>query len=123
MPWCNLVTRVTRCAVSGSTIWERITRFKAPVIESRESASFQACIDDYKAKLEQGGAVLFAVCRGKVGSRLTEEGKKCVCVSTGQALQKRAPCPGHGVTGFRLRQAACRGILCSSGRPWVELWL
>jgi hypothetical protein len=58
------------------TIWERITRFKAPVIEPRDSGSFQACIDDYKAKLDTGGAVLFAVCRGKVRPAWTREVNK-----------------------------------------------
>jgi regulator of telomere elongation helicase 1 len=58
------------CAAGGATIWERITRHKAPVIEPRDSGAFAAALADYAAKLEDPsgtGAVLFAVCRGKVG--------------------------------------------------------
>lgn len=54
---------------AGLTIWERICRLKQPVIEPRESAHFAAAIDDYRKKLdnpEYNGAVMFAVCRGKV---------------------------------------------------------
>jgi hypothetical protein len=39
------------------------------VIEPRDSGAFAAAIADYQAKLDDptgGGAVLFAVCRGKV---------------------------------------------------------
>jgi hypothetical protein len=57
----------------GASIWERITRHKAPVVEPRDSGAFAAALADYAAKLENphgNGAVLFAVCRGKV----------CVCV-------------------------------------------
>ena len=46
-------------------------RYKSPVIEPRDSALFPQAIEDYKAKLEDpntGGAVFFAVCRGKVSS-------------------------------------------------------
>ncbi|WIA37112.1 hypothetical protein OEZ86_014079 [Tetradesmus obliquus] len=53
----------------GPSIWERILRHKAPMVEPRDSGSFGAAIADYQAKLDDpagGGAVLFAVCRGKV---------------------------------------------------------
>ncbi|KIY93099.1 Regulator of telomere elongation helicase 1 [Monoraphidium neglectum] len=56
-------------ALGGASVWERICRYKAPVVEPREAASFPAAILDYKAKLDDpalGGAVFFAVCRGKV---------------------------------------------------------
>lgn len=56
-------------AAGGATVWERITRHKAPVIEPRDSGAFAAALADYAAKLEDPngtGAVLFAVCRGKV---------------------------------------------------------
>lgn len=56
-------------AAGGATIWERITRHKAPVVEPRDSGAFAAALADYAAKLEDPagtGAVLFAVCRGKV---------------------------------------------------------
>ncbi|KAL6782591.1 hypothetical protein ACKKBG_A07395 [Auxenochlorella protothecoides x Auxenochlorella symbiontica] len=52
----------------GSTIWERICRHKAPVVEPRDSAQFVLAVQDFQAKLDgpgTGGAVLFAVCRGK----------------------------------------------------------
>eukprot|EP00877_Chromochloris_zofingiensis_P002619 jgi/Chrzof1/12358/Cz06g31220.t1 len=58
---------------AGLTIWERICRLKQPVIEPRESAHFAAAIDDYRKKLdnpEYNGAVMFAVCRGKVSEGL-----------------------------------------------------
>ncbi|GAX78033.1 hypothetical protein CEUSTIGMA_g5475.t1 [Chlamydomonas eustigma] len=56
----------------GST-WERIMRYKSPVVEPRDSALFPQAIEDYKTKLEDpgsGGAVFFAVCRGKVSEGL-----------------------------------------------------
>ena len=62
--------------ISGS-IWERILRYKSPVIEPRDSALFPQAIEDYKAKLEDPntvGAVFFAVCRGKVGGCLLYKG-------------------------------------------------
>ncbi|RMZ55626.1 hypothetical protein APUTEX25_000209 [Auxenochlorella protothecoides] len=52
----------------GTTIWERICRHKAPVVEPRDSAQFVLAVQDFQAKLDgpgTGGAVLFAVCRGK----------------------------------------------------------
>jgi hypothetical protein len=61
------------CSAGGATIWERITRHKAPVIEPRDSGAFAAALADYAAKLEDpagSGAVLFAVCRGKVRQRI-----------------------------------------------------
>lgn len=54
----------------GATIWERILRHKAPVIEPKTSSMFGAAIADYQQKLDDPngtGAVFFAVCRGKVG--------------------------------------------------------
>jgi regulator of telomere elongation helicase 1 len=64
-----LLPRCIAPAAGGPTIWERILRHKAPVIEPRDSGAFAAAIADYQAKLDDptgGGAVLFAVCRGKV---------------------------------------------------------
>ena len=55
------------------SIWERIIRHKAPVIEPRDSALFPSAIDEYKSRLDDpttGGAVFFAVCRGKVSEGL-----------------------------------------------------
>eukprot|EP00955_Chlamydomonas_euryale_P085551 364110-Chlamydomonas_euryale.AAC.1 len=55
-------------ASGSSSLWERIARHKAPVIEPRDGSQFQAAIDDFRAKLAapgSGGAVFFAVCRGK----------------------------------------------------------
>jgi hypothetical protein len=68
---CNLIAAAAAAfhLGSGPTIWERILRHKAPVIEPRDSGAFAAAIADYQAKLDDpagGGAVLFAVCRGKV---------------------------------------------------------
>lgn len=56
-----------------STIWERICRFKQPVIEPRQSSLFSSSIEDFKSKLNDrstSGAVFFAVCRGKVSEGL-----------------------------------------------------
>lgn len=67
---CMCVCTSTGTA-GGASIWERITRHKAPVVEPRDSGAFAAALADYAAKLEDpngNGAVLFAVCRGKVGS-------------------------------------------------------
>ncbi|KAL3680444.1 hypothetical protein R1sor_023400 [Riccia sorocarpa] len=60
-------------AVNSSTIWERISKFKQPVIEPRESALFNQANESYIAKLSDtssSGAVFFAVCRGKVSEGL-----------------------------------------------------
>lgn len=65
----NCTHAVSGATAGGPTIWERIVRHKAPVVEPREAAAFPAAIADYQAKLDDpagGGAVLFAVCRGKV---------------------------------------------------------
>jgi hypothetical protein len=35
-------------AGGGATIWERILRHKAPVVEPRESSAFAAAIADYQ---------------------------------------------------------------------------
>ncbi|CAL1377958.1 unnamed protein product [Linum trigynum] len=58
---------------SSTTIWERISRYKKPVIEPRQSSLFPSAIQDYMAKLKDtssSGAVFFAVCRGKVSEGL-----------------------------------------------------
>lgn len=34
----------THAALGGSSIWERICRYKAPVVEPREAANFPAAI-------------------------------------------------------------------------------
>ncbi|KAG6543819.1 hypothetical protein Mapa_014659 [Marchantia paleacea] len=60
-------------SVSSSTIWERISKFKQPVVEPRESALFNQANESYVAKLSDtssSGAVFFAVCRGKVSEGL-----------------------------------------------------
>ncbi|KGN45355.1 regulator of telomere elongation helicase 1 homolog isoform X1 [Cucumis sativus] len=58
---------------SSTTIWERISKHKKPVIEPRQSSLFPSSIEDYMFKLEDtssSGAVFFAVCRGKVSEGL-----------------------------------------------------
>ncbi|KAE8709047.1 pentatricopeptide repeat-containing protein [Hibiscus syriacus] len=58
---------------NSSTIWERICKFKKPVIEPRQSSLFPQAIEDYMTKLKDtsnSGAVFFAVCRGKVSEGL-----------------------------------------------------
>ncbi|KAK8630059.1 hypothetical protein V6N13_078870 [Hibiscus sabdariffa] len=58
---------------NSSTIWERICKFKKPVIEPRQSSLFPLAIEDYMTKLKDistSGAVFFAVCRGKVSEGL-----------------------------------------------------
>uniref|UniRef100_A0A803LEM4 Regulator of telomere elongation helicase 1 homolog n=1 Tax=Chenopodium quinoa TaxID=63459 RepID=A0A803LEM4_CHEQI len=58
---------------SQSTIWERICKFKQPVIEPRQSSLFSTSIEDFTSKLNNpstSGAVFFAVCRGKVSEGL-----------------------------------------------------
>ncbi|XP_021848098.1 regulator of telomere elongation helicase 1 homolog isoform X2 [Spinacia oleracea] len=56
-----------------STIWERICKFKQPVVEPRQSSLFSTSIEDFTSKLNDpstSGAVFFAVCRGKVSEGL-----------------------------------------------------
>ncbi|CAN1836442.1 Regulator of telomere elongation helicase 1 homolog [Linum perenne] len=58
---------------NSTTIWERICRYKKPVVEPRQSSLFPSAIEDYMAKLKDtssSGAVFFAVCRGKVSEGL-----------------------------------------------------
>ncbi|XP_031265333.1 regulator of telomere elongation helicase 1 homolog [Pistacia vera] len=58
---------------NSTSIWERICKYKKPVVEPRQSALFQMAIEDYMAKLRDtstSGAVFFAVCRGKVSEGL-----------------------------------------------------
>ncbi|KAL1925428.1 uncharacterized protein VTP21DRAFT_311 [Calcarisporiella thermophila] len=55
------------------SIWERIKSFKRPVVESKNKQEFGSIMNEfYKAIEEKGrnGAVLFAVCRGKVSEGL-----------------------------------------------------
>lgn len=57
----------------GSSIWERISQYKAPVVEPSESSMFPAAALEYKKKLEsreQNGAVFYGVCRGKASEGL-----------------------------------------------------
>ncbi|KAL3528782.1 hypothetical protein ACH5RR_008104 [Cinchona calisaya] len=58
---------------NSSTIWERICKYKLPVVEPRQSSLFPLSIEDYMTKLKDksaSGAVFFAVCRGKVSEGL-----------------------------------------------------
>ncbi|KAA8541817.1 hypothetical protein F0562_022969, partial [Nyssa sinensis] len=60
-------------STNSSTIWERICKYKQPVVEPRQSSLFPLSIDDYMTKLKDtstSGAVFFAVCRGKVSEGL-----------------------------------------------------
>lgn len=54
----------------GASIYDRILRHKAAVVEPREAALFPEAAAMYKSKLATGGAVFFAVCRGKVSEGL-----------------------------------------------------
>ncbi|KAM7254630.1 hypothetical protein ACFE04_004010 [Oxalis oulophora] len=59
--------------VASASIWERICKYKKPVVEPRQSSIFSLSIEDYMAKLKDtssSGAVFFAVCRGKVSEGL-----------------------------------------------------
>jgi len=59
--------------VSGTSIWERISQYKAPVVEPKDSAVFPTAVADFQAKLDNPalrGAVFFAVCRGKASEGL-----------------------------------------------------
>ncbi|XP_058226856.1 regulator of telomere elongation helicase 1 homolog [Rhododendron vialii] len=58
---------------NSSTVWERICKYKQPVVEPRQSSLFPLAIDDFMTKLKDSstsGAVFFAVCRGKVSEGL-----------------------------------------------------
>jgi regulator of telomere elongation helicase 1 len=51
----------------SSGVWSRLQAHKAPLIEPRESSQLKACIAAFDAAIASGkGAVLLAVCRGKV---------------------------------------------------------
>jgi hypothetical protein len=54
------------CAVfssGGASIYDRILRHKAAVVEPRDAALFPESAALYRSKLGDGGAVFFAVCR------------------------------------------------------------
>ncbi|WOL00351.1 regulator of telomere elongation helicase 1 isoform X2 [Canna indica] len=56
-----------------STIWERICKYKKPVVEPKQSSLFPQAIQDFESKLcdkTTSGAIFFAVCRGKVSEGL-----------------------------------------------------
>ncbi|KAL5698490.1 DNA helicase [Ranunculus cassubicifolius] len=60
-------------STSSSTIWERICKYKQPVVEPKQSSLFSSSIEDFMNKLKDkstDGAVFFAVCRGKVSEGL-----------------------------------------------------
>ncbi|KAB1226717.1 Regulator of telomere elongation helicase 1 [Morella rubra] len=66
---------------NSATIWERISKHKKPVVEPRQSSLFPLSIEDYMSKLKDtsaSGAVFFAVCRGKVLSMSTDQGRAVV---------------------------------------------
>lgn len=55
----------------NGSIWERMCRYKQAIIEPREAFQFKLAMEDYYAKVKtEGGAVFFAVCRGKVSEGL-----------------------------------------------------
>ncbi|GAA0165600.1 DNA helicase [Lithospermum erythrorhizon] len=63
----------TMAQSTSNTIWERICRYKLPVVEPRQSSLFLTAIEDYMSKLKDrstSGAIFFAVCRGKVSEGL-----------------------------------------------------
>ncbi len=47
----------------GASIYDRILRCKAAVVEPRDAALFPEAAQLYKTKVAEGGAVFFAVCR------------------------------------------------------------
>eukprot|EP00889_Picochlorum_renovo_P005649 jgi/Picre1/32679/NNA_008025.t1 len=57
----------------GSSIWERISQYKAPVVEPSDASSFPTAALEFKKQLDspaQSGAVFFGVCRGKASEGL-----------------------------------------------------
>ncbi|XP_073035876.1 regulator of telomere elongation helicase 1 homolog [Primulina eburnea] len=58
---------------NSNTVWERMCKFKSPVVEPRQGSLFSLAIEDYTTKLKEAttsGAIFFAVCRGKVSEGL-----------------------------------------------------
>lgn len=63
----------TTPGAGGATVWERISHWKAPVLEPHNAALFPAAAEDFRAKLDDPsykGAAFFAVCRGKASEGL-----------------------------------------------------
>ena len=57
----------------GASVWERISQFKAPVVEPSDSSAFAAAALEFKKKLDSpahNGAMFFGVCRGKASEGL-----------------------------------------------------
>ncbi|EPS66374.1 hypothetical protein M569_08402, partial [Genlisea aurea] len=55
-----------------TSIWERICKYKFPVVEPRQASLFPAAVDDFMKNLKgaSSGSIFFAVCRGKVSEGL-----------------------------------------------------
>lgn len=53
----------TDMTAGGASIYDRILRCKAAVVEPRDAALFPEAAQLYKTKVAEGGAVFFAVCR------------------------------------------------------------
>eukprot|EP00951_Prasinocladus_malaysianus_P000945 scaffold6545_cov31-Prasinocladus_malaysianus.AAC.2 len=52
-PCCQGCVEYWKNTVSdGSSIWDRISRHKAPVVEPRESAAFPRAAEEFKANLD-----------------------------------------------------------------------
>jgi hypothetical protein len=57
----------------GASVWERISQFKAPVVEPSDSSAFAAAALEFKKKLDSpahNGAMFLGVCRGKASEGL-----------------------------------------------------
>lgn len=96
----------------ASGVWERIAKWKAPVVEPRESSMFNSVIQDFASRLEMPGstgAVFFAVCRGKVRGQ-----KKSARVL---GLNRSPAGLGAAPDGLSVRQlSSCQECLMSVNR-------
>jgi hypothetical protein len=81
------------------------------VVEPREAGQFQAALEDYRAKLDAGGAVLFAVCRGKVGGGEQQGGW------AGRGAWLEEGVGGKGEKGRAVYHVQCKGGVVPGG--WV----
>lgn len=52
---------------NGVSIWDRISRHKSPIVEPRNIIELSSAIHEFRESIQsEEGAILFAVCRGKV---------------------------------------------------------
>eukprot|EP01012_Entosiphon_sulcatum_P020257 TRINITY_DN25237_c0_g1_i1.p1 TRINITY_DN25237_c0_g1~~TRINITY_DN25237_c0_g1_i1.p1 ORF type:complete len:1030 (+),score=110.86 TRINITY_DN25237_c0_g1_i1:1913-5002(+) len=96
------------------TIWESFSKYKLPVVEPRDSSKLSETIRDYAAHVRTTGAMLLAVCRGKVSEGLdfADAMGRCVVIAG-------LPYPNKADLKVRLKQAHLDNRKTHGPRPGI----